>query len=125
MDDMIVNRLASLGYTVTDEDAWAITFCTDKVENHIKNACNITSIPDGLIEVAIDMICGEFLTIMFQTGKLDETFNLEMAVKSVQTGDTNVSFDTSASPEARFAALLNYLLNRGVGDLICYRKLKW
>lgn len=125
MTEMVTKRLASLGYTVTDDNSWMITFCIGKVENHIKNSCNTTSVPEGLMEVAVDMICGEFLTAMKQTGQLDDAFSLEMAVSSVQAGDTNVSFDTSTSPESRFNALLNYLLNRGAGDLICYRKVKW
>ncbi len=125
MDELIVQRLASLGYTVTDADTWVIGFCKDKVENHIKNTCNITSIPEGLVEIAVDRVCGEFLFGKKQSGQLDGTFDFEAAVKSVQTGDTNVSFDVAQSPENRFNTLLNYLQSRGEGDLVCYRKIKW
>lgn len=101
-----------------------IGFCTDKVESHIKNICNVTHIPDGLKNAEVDRICGEFLFSMKQVGKLDEQFNLEVAVKSIQTGDTNVSFDVGDSSENRMNALLHYLM-RGDGDFVCYRKIRW
>lgn len=125
MDELIVQRLASFGYIVTDDDTWVIGFCKDMVENHIKNTCNITSIPEGLVEIAVDRVCGEFLFVKKQTGQLDTTFNIEMAVKSVQAGDTNVSFETTQSPETRFDTLTSYLQSRGEGDLISYRKIRW
>ncbi len=123
--EQVTERLKSLGYEVKEGDAWMLGFCTEKVENHIKNVCNITTIPDELINVEIDRICGEFLFNMKQVGKLDETFNLETAVKSIQTGDTNVSFDLGGSPENRMDSLIGYLMTRGDGEFVCYRKVKW
>lgn len=121
---MVLERLISLGCN-GGSDLLAIDFCIQKVENHIKSYCNIAYIPDELIEIVVDRVCGEFLFSKKQIGQLDNTFNFEAAVKSVQAGDTNVSFDTTQSPENRFDALLNYLQSRGEGDLICYRKIKW
>lgn len=126
--ELVLKRLESLGYTIQDGDGWMIGFSTQKVENHIKNSCNTSSIPDGLKFTAVDMICGEFLFALKQTGKLNATFNLEAAVKQVQTGDTNVTFaigDGSQTPEQRLNALLAYLMTNGEGDFVCYRKFKW
>ena len=39
--EQILNRLLSLGYKPSEADSWMITFCIQKVENHIKNSCNI------------------------------------------------------------------------------------
>lgn len=125
----VIQRLEGLGYIVNvTNDSWMIAFAIQKVENQIKNACNLDRIPDGLKYRAVDMVCGEFLFAMKQTGKLDETFNLEVAVKSVQAGDTNVTLaigDGSQSPEQRLDALISYLMERGEGDFVCYQKLKW
>ena len=74
------------------------------------------------------MICGAFLFALKQTGTLNTTFNLEAAVKQVQTGDTNVTFaigDGSQTPEQRLNALLAYWMTNGEGDFVCYRKFKW
>lgn len=126
----ILNRLLSFGYKPSETDSWMITFCIQKVENHIKNSCNISEIPNGLKEIEIDRICGEFLFSKKQTGQLnvENGFDLEMAIKQVQTGDTNVTFaigDGSETPETRLNKLISYLLNVGEGDFVCYRQIKW
>lgn len=123
--ELIVKRLESLGYTPTEGDAWAIAFATKKVQNNIFNFCNITEIPDGLTETAVDMVCGEFLTTMRDIGKLDDTFNLEDAVKQVQTGDTSVTFSLEGTPEQRMNSLLQFLTHNGEVDFLCYRQIKW
>lgn len=122
--EQVAQRLNSLGYIVQDTDQCAVSFCMQKVENHIKNTCNLACIPDGLHQIAIDMVCAEFLTAMKQIGRLDDVFTLETAVKSVQAGDTTVSFDTATTAESRLDALLAYLA-RGEGELLCYRKIRW
>lgn len=122
----VLERLASLGYTIKETDDWMISFSVQKVENTIKNECNVTSVPDGLFNIAVNMICGEFLYSLKQSGKL-EGFNLDAALKTVQTGDTTVTFDGQGSitPEQRLNNLLSYLMTSGRGEFACYRKLKW
>ena len=124
---MVLKRLDSLGYTIRADDGWMIGFSIQKVENHIKNSCNISSIPDGLVFEAVDMVCGEFLFALKQTGELNEQFDLETAIKQVQAGDTNVTFaiESSQTPEQRLQNLLNYLMTKGEGDFVCYRRIKW
>ena len=53
----VMKRLEALGFTVTSVDEWVLKFCIDKVENHIKNNCNLTAVPKGLYEIAVDLIC--------------------------------------------------------------------
>ncbi len=122
--EQVVDRLGCLGYQ-TEGDDWLISFCIEKVESFIKNFCNISTIPDNLKAIEIDRICGEFLFSMKQIGKLDQTFNLETAVKQVGTGDSNVTFDLTSSPENRINSLIIYLKDKGKDDLVCYRKIKW
>ena len=126
----ILQRLISFGYTPSEADSWMITFCMQKVENHIKNSCNISEIPDELKEIEIDRICGEFLFSKKQTNQLnaDNGFDVEMAIKQVQAGDTNVTFavgEGSETLETKLNALISYLMNFGEGDFVCYRQLKW
>lgn len=126
----ILQRLISFGYTPSEADSWMITFCMEKVENHIKNSCNISEIPDGLKEIKIDRICGEFLFSKKQTNQLnaDNGFDVEMAIKQVQAGDTNVTFavgEGSETLETKLNALISYLMNFGEGDFVCYRQIKW
>lgn len=123
----VLQRLESLGYTVQDADSWMICFTAQKVENHIKSSCNTTLIPDGLYQVAVDEVCGEFLFSKKQSGQLTG-FDVSAAVKQVQTGDTNITFaigQGSMTPEQRLDSLIAYLMTRGEGDFVCYRKIKW
>lgn len=122
----VLNRLLSFGYQLKDEDAWMISFCCEKTENHIKNSCNIHSVPDGLFNVAVDMACGQFLLSKKQTGQLNiENLDFDAVVTSIKEGDTQVNFDSNSSDESKLNYLINYLLNSKEGDLICFRKIRW
>ena len=124
---MVLNRLESLSYTLKATDDWMIGFAVQKVENTIKNETNLDHIPDGLLNIAVNMICGEFLFSLKQSGQLED-FDLETAVKTVQSGDTTVTFaveKSSMTPEQRLNHLLSYLINDGRSEFICYRKIRW
>lgn len=129
--ERVLKRLLSFGYKINhEEDTWAICFCIQKVEKDIINFCNISKVPGGLREIEINRICGEVLFSKKQTGKLNSEngFDIEVAIKQVQTGDTNVVFatsDGSETLETKLNSLITYLLNCGESDLICYRQLKW
>ena len=62
MLDMVKERLQSFGYEIQDGDEIILNFSIQKVENTIKNDCNVSSVPDGLVNIAVDMAVGEFLT---------------------------------------------------------------
>lgn len=128
--EQILKRLLSFGYKPSETDSWMITFCIQKVENHIKNSCNISEIPNGLKEIEIDRICGEFLFSKKQTGQLnaENGFDIEMTVKQVQAGDTNVTFaigEGSETLETKLNALISYLINCGESEFVCHRQIKW
>lgn len=124
--EVAVDRLVSLGYTPTDEDTWMIAFSVQKTVNHILNQVGHSTIPEGLIEIAVDMICGEFLNSKFLSGQLDLTnLDLDGMIQSVSQGDTSVSFSAEGSDEAKLKGLLSWLMYGKEGDLICYRKMQW
>jgi len=127
MLDDVKKRLESFGYIVTDADAWVLDFIIKKVENHIKNQCNTSTVPEELHEIAIDMVVGEFLLNKKSRGQL-EGFDLEAAVKQIHEGDTSVTFaigDGSKTPEERLDELILYLMNYGKGKFASYRCIKW
>lgn len=123
--EAVLNRLESFGYIATEDDSWSICFAAQKVENHIKNSCNTTDVPDGLFNVAVDMVCGEFLFTKKQTGQLElGDLDLTGAITSIKEGDTQVNFGGS-SDEDNFNQMVNYLMHHGEGDFVCYRKIRW
>ncbi len=121
---MVLYRLLSLGYEPTDEDVWPLCFAMQKKETHVKNFCNISEVPASAYTILCDMVCGEFLSGLFQLNKLTG-FDVDKAVKTMSMGDTSVTFMDSDSGESKVKALFDALLHGGEGDLICYRKLKW
>lgn len=129
MLDMVKERLKSFGCVLNAGDEALITFSVQKVENTIKNDCNVLSVPEGLINVAVDMAAGEFLMAK-KTFSPDDIagLNLDFAVKQIQAGDTNTVFATgeaSMTPEQRLNNLITYLLTRGRDEFSNYRKLRW
>lgn len=129
MLEMVKERLKSFGYKLQEGDEFVLTFSIQKAENTIKNDCNTPSIPEGLMNIAVDMTVGEFLTVkkVFSPDGI-AGLDLELAVKQIQTGDTNVTFSVgegSMTDEQRLDAFVNYLLTYGRSEFSCYRKIKW
>ena len=124
--ESVLKRLESFGYKAKIDDAWVIGFCSITVENHIRNSCNISTIPAELHEIAVDRTCGEFLLALKNTGKLElNELDLSGAITQLKEGDTTIQFANGSSEDEKFTMYLNYLLTKGEGDLVCYRKLKW
>lgn len=120
MNEKIAQRLKSFGYIVTTEDTWVIDFLIQKVENYIKNECNVDTVPEGLIETQIDMVCGEFLLMKKQTNSLGD-MDVSEAIKTIAEGDTTITFQSGMTIDS----FITYLMEKGKGDFSCYRKLKW
>ena len=122
----IIKRLASFGYTVVDTDKWLINFLINKVTNEIKYKCNIFKIPDGLYQIAIDMVCGEFLLGKKGSGQLtDSSINTDAAIKQIKEGDTSITYAVSDSVSATFDGLIDLLMNYGKSQFITFRRLRW
>ncbi len=121
--------LESFGYTLQDGDDWLLGFCIQKVENSIKNECNVSSVPCGLKKVATQMVVGEFLFSKKGIGQLQGLIiDISAAVKQIQEGDTSVTFalsDGSLTPEKRLDMLIAFLMQNGKSQFVHYRRLKW
>lgn len=127
--DAVKDRLKSLGYEVKADDEFALTFCVEKVRSTIKNEINWQDVPEGLEHIAVDMAAGEFLLFKKTFAPNDLVgFDLDYAVKQIQTGDTNTVFATgegSLTPEQRLTAFINYLLSYGKAEFNSFRRIRW
>lgn len=119
----VKDRLEQLGYKADQTDEVALTFVINKVEAHIKNNCNVATIPDGLKLYAIDSICGEYLAQLNTVGKLTD-FNIEQALANIKIGDTSVEY-TGKSTTDLFDILINRLTLGLEVEMPCYRQIKW
>lgn len=129
MLERVKTRLQSFGYVLQDGDEVILIFSIEKVTSTIKNDCNVSEIPDGLMNIAIDMVVGEFLTVKKTFSPNDIAgLDLDYAVKQLQEGDKNTVFATgegSLTAEQRLNNLLNYLLTYGRDEFSCYRRIRW
>ena len=127
--DTVKERLKSFGYEVKESDEFALTFCVEKVRSSIKNEINWQEVPEGLEHITVDMAVGDFLLSKKTFAPNDLVgFDLDYAVKQIQTGDTNTVFATgegSLTPEQRLTTFINYLLSYGKAEFNSFGRIRW
>ena len=126
LTETVLKRLDSFGYVPAESDAFVIGFSIEKIEQTIKNECNLDELSEGLIHIAVDMVCGEILSTKHRTGQLElSSLDLDGALASVDVGGASVSFDNNTSDESKLNALILALRNVGRGEFACYRRIRW
>lgn len=127
MRDQVISMLTALGVTGAADDP-LLDIALNNVQWRIKNLSNLSEIPEGLESLAVSMAVGEYLNMKKCSGQL-EGFDLDAAaVKSIQEGDTNITFalgEGSSTPEQRLNSLIDYLINGRIGEIYRYRRLVW
>ena len=127
MRDKAVAMLTALGVAGAADDP-LLDIALNNVQWRIKNLTNLSEIPEGLESLAVSMAVGEYLNMKKCSGQL-EGFDLDAAaVKSIQEGDTNITFalgEGSSTPEQRLNSLIDYLINGRIDEIYRYRRLVW
>ena len=126
MRDKAVAMLTALGVAGAADDP-LLDIVLNNVQYRVQNETNRKDMPEGLVSVAVYMAVGEYLNMKKVSGQL-EGFDLDAAVKSIQEGDTNITFalgEGSSTPEQRLNSLIDYLINGRIGEIYRYRRLVW
>ena len=125
----VVARVEVLGYTVTDDPDADVTYAVGQAEEQIKANINRSEIPEGLRYTWIDMAAGLFLFAKKSAGQLGAGFDFSACAQKITEGDVTVQFfgagDGAKTPEARFDALLNTLINPPQHIFARFRRLVW
>ena len=101
----------------------SLAYVTDEKIEYIYNKINSVAIPAGLRYALINEIVAEFLNTQLLAGNIKD-IDIDLAIRSIKEGDSDVTFQDSMSSEDKYKALLEDLrFKRGV--FACYRKLKW
>lgn len=127
MREDVIQRLASIGYTVTATDDWLLDFAIQKTEDAIRNRCNINDVPEALHGIAVDMAAGEFLLNKKASGQLTG-FDLDAPAKQIKEGDISITLaigEGATTPEQRLDALIRHLTTGRASELLAYRRLVW
>ena len=121
----VIQRLESFGYVADASDDFALLFAMAKVTDTIKNECNVSEIPDGLGQIAVDMVCGEFLAAKKGGGQLANTdLDVEAAIKTISEGDTSITYAVGDGG-ITLDWLINWLISYGKSQFVTYRRLAW
>ncbi len=126
MLEQVKKRLATFGYSVSTSDDELINLLIDKVTAEIKLNCNISEVLTESEPLVVDVITGEFLRHKKAIGADLGEINLEAVAKSIRLGDATVDFGSGSSPESRFNALVNSLIDSNKALLTAaLRRLDW
>lgn len=128
--EVVVSRLAMLGYQATEQDKPAIDYLTGKCRVTLLASIHHKDVPDGLIYTLVDMVAGSFLQDKLAAGGLEiEGLDFSTDAKSITEGDVSVTFagasDSASSPEGRFLATLDSMVHPSEKILGAFRRLKW
>ena len=126
MRDQVVELLTALGVTGAGHDV-LLDLVLTTVLQRIMNLTNLSTIPDGLEPMAVQMAAGEYLHMKKGAGQL-EGFDLEAAIKQIQQGDTTTVFaigEGSSTPEQRLNSLIDFLINGRMAEIYRFRRLVW
>lgn len=122
MKEKVIELLSCFGITDAASNP-LVDFAINLIEDTIKNKTNQNTIPEGLQTVELYMIAGQYLMLKKSAGQLEDSgFQIEQAEKSIQEGDTSISF---ADETMTVEYLINYLMTYGQDQLNRYRKLVW
>lgn len=126
MRDQVVEFLTALGVTGAGDDV-LLDLVLTAILQRIRNLTNLSTVPDGLEPVAVQMAAGEYLNLKKGSGQL-EGFDLEAAIKQIQEGDTTTTFaigEGSSTPEQRLNGLIDFLINGRMAEIYRFRRLVW
>ena len=125
MKERVVTLLTACGVTVEQPTDPLLDVLLEQVRQRILNDLHRSELPAELEGVAVSMTVGEYLSWKKSTGQLD---GLEPAVKSIQEGDTNITYalgEGSQTPEQRLDSLIDRLLHGREDELRRFRRVAW
>lgn len=127
--EAVVDRLAMLGYTVTDNDKTGLEYLIRKCEAELLANINHRKLPPPLFYTLVDVVAGQFLFDKKAAGGLGEGFDFDAPAKSITEGDISVTFagasDGASNAESRFDAMLDQLMHPAESTLAAFRRLRW
>lgn len=122
--DLVVARLEGFGVLVVDDLTLAYSMTSTYLT--IRNECNVYKVPDDLLTVYVDMCCGRYLLTQLNTGKLLlDGVTPSDVVKQLTEGDVSITYDENASDSAKLNKFIDYLIDKGKGEMLRFRRLTW
>lgn len=126
MFERIIERLAALGYLVSNDERSLVLSEMEKTESFIKASCNVSSLSEELLRVLIERTCGNFLFIAKNLGHFED-IDGDGFVKEILEGDVKVVFDENSvlTTEQRIDKIIDFLMGYGEDIIISKRCVCW
>ncbi len=127
--ELVIDRLGTLGFFVEESNKESLEYLIQKNKKSILNTIHNSVVPEGLTEVLVERVCGDFIESV-DFSKISEQSKeeiLENCLKSVKLGDSEVSYEVSAQ-EGFYDRIRNFIFSLrsfGEEEILCYRKLRW
>lgn len=122
----VINKIESVGYSVTDTDSFILEESIEKVRFYIKNKTNQSEVPLGLKYVWIDRSIAEFLIFKLKIGTLQiDTLKFDRIAKEISEGDTKVVYNETETTGGKFESYLTNLRTTGEDEIIKFRRFVW
>lgn len=114
-------------FGVSEINTGLLEQAVELVTSKILNICHTKRIPEDAESVAANYICGEYLKNAKAFNLLGDNFSFESAVKSINVGDTAVTFalNESSTPEQKFDETVKQMCKIDKGYFRKYRCLVW
>lgn len=118
--------LHEYGYNFQSSDSYILELFKDRVKESILNKTNQKELPNGLKNVYINRVIGEFLDFKYNLNQLNlENVTFDRMVKSITEGDTSVTYMDEESDTAKLRGFIDTLKNYGADQLVMYRRIIW
>ena len=124
--DDVIKTLKSVGYEVVDADLFLLEQSIEKVKSYIKNKTNQNKVPEGLKHIWVYRSTCEFLYFKKSLNQLElNGLNFGRMAKEISEGDTKVVYEDTKTTGDKFEVYMTYLMTRGEGELLRYRRIVW
>ena len=111
-------------YEFTATEEMIMSFVADKSIRKVEMELN-SDIPTAFEYVLVDIVVGEFLMSQKALGTLKmNAIDYGSVVKSIQEGDTTITFADGASESQKLDVLISFLMHPEI-DYADYRKIRW
>lgn len=122
MNDRVKSRLESMGVIVPVD--FDFTPLIDSVRAWILIEINHDELPIELESALVDAVAAQFLVERSATNAI-EGFDVSKSIKSINEGDTSVTFVDGSSDAARIEKLAANLFGGAKRQWSAFRKMRW
>ncbi len=123
LTEKIILMLEAMSFELEENDRTLVSYILENVKRSVLNYCNLKELPEELESAVINATCAEYIRAWKNTGKMNGK-TAEAVVKSVQEGDTTITFAEGEAPGKKLDRLISSM-ELDYSALNAFRRLRW